>query len=614
MLGRLVSMTILARVILYAHLWLFGAHALIASEEDLKLDAEYDYVIIGGGTAGLVLAARLSENNNNSVAVIEAGTFYEITNPFLSSTPMFGIAFTGMSPEDTNPGVDWGFVTSPQAGLRNRELHYARGKCLGGSSGRNLMIYQRPDTGSLQRWADEVGDQSYTFQNMLAYFQKSCFFSPPGPSRLPNATARYNAAAFSAAGGPLQVSYPNNARPFSTFLGEGFAAIGIPETKDFNSGHLLGTQYCSTTIDPRTGTRSSSETSFLGAAKSRPNLKVYQLTLATRVLFDRNKKATGVETEWGTHIAARKEVILSAGAFQSPQLLMVSGVGPASTLKRLGIPVVADRPGVGKNMTDHIMFGPTYRVQVETLATLGSDQARLLLETANYLATGEGPLSNPGSEFIAWEKIPGDLLSAEAAAALATMPGSWPDVEYLSAEAYFGNWSVPLRGTPADGHNYASILIIPVSPRSRGSVTIASAAASDPPIIDPNWLTDPTDAVVAVAAYKRARALFKSGPMQAVLEGTAAEEYFPGPEVATDAQLLESIRENAATIYHAASTCRMGRPEDPTAVVDAEARVIGVAGLRVVDASAFALLPPGHPQSMVYALAEKIADLIKNED
>ncbi len=475
------------------------------------------------------------------------------------------------------------------------------------------MIYQRPDVGSLQQWADDIGDHSYTFENMLPHFQNSCFFSSPGPNRLPNATTKYNVAAFSPAGGPLQVSYPNNARPFSTFLGAGFAAIGIPETDDFNSGHLLGTQYGSITIDPKTGTRSSFQTSFLDVTKFRPNLNVYQLTLAKRIIFDQDKKARGVETSWGTHIKARKEVIVSAGTFQSPQLLMVSGVGPTATLEQLGIPVIADRPGVGQNMTDHIMFGPTYRVNVETLVTVASDPARFLLEKANYLATGEGPLSNPGCEFMAWEKMPRNLLSLEAAAALAAVPDGWPDVEYLSVESYFGNWSKPLTGTPIDGHNYASVLIVPQSPQSRGSVTIVSADTSDPPIIDPNWLTDPTDAEVAVAGYKRVRELFRSGPMQAVVEGAAAEEYFPGPEVATDAQLLESIRENAATIYHAAGMCRMGRPGDPTAVVDAEARVIGVTGLRVVDASAFALLPPGHPQSMVYALAEKIADLIRDD-
>ncbi|KAI3328223.1 hypothetical protein F4824DRAFT_506824 [Ustulina deusta] len=270
---------------------------------------------------------------------------------------------------------------------------------------------------------------------MLNYLEKSRHFTHPGPSRLLNSTTRYDPSAFYRDGGPLQASSPNNLRPFSTFLGSAFEALDVVQNNGFNSGSLLGSQFCTTTIDPTTGTRSSSQTSFLDAAQSQPNLKIYPETLATRITFDAHKRATG--------------------------LLMVSGIGPASTLRRLHIPVIADRPGVGQNMTDHVMFGPTYRVQVEILATIASNPVRLASEITNYLATGQGPLSNQGCEYIAWEKkAPRDMLSEAAARSLSALPDSWLHIEYLSADSYFGNWSVPLNQTPADGDNYASLLVI----------------------------------------------------------------------------------------------------------------------------------------------------------
>ncbi|KAI2602723.1 choline dehydrogenase [Hypoxylon sp. NC1633] len=570
----------------------------------------YDYVIVGGGTAGLALAARLSEDDSTSVAVVEAGTYYQITNPMLSSTPMGTSAFAGASPSDTNPGVDWSFVTIPQVGLNERIIHYPQGKCLGGSSGRNAMIYQRPDVGSLQQWADEVGDESYTFENMLPYYQKSCHFTAPGPSRLSNTTTGYSTSAFSTDGGPLQVSYPNNVRPVSTYLGSAYEEIGIPVTEDFNSGRLNGSQFCATTIDPTTGFRSSSQTSFLDASQARPNLKIYQLTMAKKVIFDSNKRATGVDIDSGITLSVRKEVILSAGAFKSPQLLMVSGVGPVATLEKLNITVIADRPGVGQNMTDHTMSGPSYRMAMETLGTVASNPANFIPLLTQYFTTAQGPLTNPGTEYIAWEKVPRNLVSNSTASAISKNPDSWPDLEYLSIESFYGNWSVPLHDTPMDGYNYYTVLSIVVTPKSRGNVTISSADTSDPPIINPNWLADPTDLDLMTAGYRRIRAMFTSDAMRPALADPV--EYYPGPEVETDEQLHEVFRNTAATVYHASVTCRMGCRDDPNAVVDSDAKVIGVTGLRVVDASAFALLPPGHPQSTIYALAEKITDAIKN--
>lgn len=592
------------------------------------MEASYDFVIIGGGTAGLTLAARLSEDPAVSVAVVEAGTYYQIGNPLLSSTPLGACAFIGTSPEDTNPAVDWGIATTPQKGASDREIHYPRGKCLGGrysifctshdfatncfrSSGRNFMMYIRPDAGSLQKWADMVDDQSYTFDNMLPYFQRSCHFTPPDhASWSPHTVPQYNSKSFVPEGGPLQVSYYNNVRPFSTHLKAAFNEIGIPTTDDFNLGSLLGAQYCTNTVDPTTATRSSAQTAFLDLCQARPNIKIFQQTLAKKVLFDGQKRATAVTVDSGLRLNAKKEVILSAGAFQSPQLLLVSGVGPAEALKKLGIPIVADRPGVGQNLEDHVMYGPSYRVQLDTILAEASDPAKAMPNLMEYFTKARGPLAHSGTDFVAWEKLPKRLLSKDAIAALSDLPDSFPDVEYMSMDAYYGDYASPMFiGAPKDGYNYVALLVAPMALRSRGTVTIKSADMADLPIVDPNWLTDPVDQEVAVAGFKRARELFSTKAVKAILADPV--ENSPGPAVETDEQILDTIRKTLSALFHASTTCRMGKTDDPDAVVDTSGKVIGVSGLRIVDTSSFAMLPSGHPQAMVYAFAEKIADEIK---
>lgn len=474
------------------------------------------------------------------------------------------------------------------------------------------MIYQRPDKGSMQLWADLIGDESYTFDNMMPYFQKSVNFTSPNKElRGSNDTAKANMAAFDEAnGGPLRVSYANYAAPFSSYIEPSMNEIGIPTAEDFNSGVLMGAQYCSSTINPENENRDSSATSFLEAAEERTNLEVYKDTMASKIIFNDDKTATGVTISSGSTLTANKEVILSAGAFQTPQLLMLSGIGPAETLQKLNIDVVADRPGVGQNLTDHIFFGPSYRVIVETLTRLANDPAYVVAEFGyDYLIEKKGPLTNPVCDYLAWEKAPKDGISSEAAAALSGLPESWPDIEYLGAPGFIGNFESLINQQPTDGYQYATILAALVAPQSRGEVTINSTDVNVLPVVDPKWLTDPTDQSVAVAAYKRVRAAFASSAMAPVLADP--KEFFPGPAVQSDEDILKTIQDTLMTVYHASCTARMGRVDDPTAVVDSSARVIGVKGLRVVDASSFALLPPGHPQSTVYALAEKIAAQIK---
>ncbi|KAG4035052.1 hypothetical protein MFRU_002g04000 [Monilinia fructicola] len=575
-------------------------------------DATFDYVIVGGGTAGLTMAARLSEDSGTTVAVIEAGSFYEVTNPVLSSTPGGDSFWVGSSPLDSNPLVDWNFVTSPQAGAAGRSIHYARGKCLGGSSARNFMIYQRGTTQSYHQWADAVGDQSYTFDGLFPYFQKSVHFTPPGTSRAPNATAKYSASAFSTSGGPLEVSYANYASPFSSYVDGALGEIGIDDSEDFNSGSLMGKQYCSSTIDPSNENRETSQTAYYDSAvQKRPNLKVYSVTMAQKVLFDSNKRATGVSVKTlglPYTIHARKEVIMSAGAFQSPQLLMLSGIGPRETLDKWHIPAISVLEGVGQNMWDHIFFGPTYRVKVQTFTKLANDLIYTLAQFVGpYLLEKLGPLTNPVSDYLGWEKVPSKLrntFSKSVLDDLSQFPDDWPEIEYISANGYVGDFSSLPTTQPKDGYQYATILSALVAPLSRGTVTLASSSADVLPIINPSWLTSPTDQAVAIAAYKRAREAFASKSMEPVIIGS---EYFPGSSVSSDEAILATIQKTLQTVWHASCTCKMGKKGDPTAVVDSKARVFGVSGLRVVDASAFAILPPGHPQSTIYALAEKIA-------
>lgn len=420
--------------------------------------------------------------------------------------------------------------------------------------------------------------------------------------RAANATPEYNPNAFTPSGGPLSVSFPNYAAPFSSWVQRGLRAIGLADAGDFNSGALSGSQYATLTIRPSDQSRSSSESSYIQSAlkAKNPNLKLFPGTMASKIIFDSSKKATGVEVMSGGKpftLNAAKEVILSAGAFQSPQLLMLSGIGPAQALEQFDIPVLVDAPGVGQNMWDHIFVGPTYRVNVDTFSKVVRDPVYAAQALAEYEIKESGPLTSNSADYLGWEKVPDQYLedfTSQAKQDLASFSEDWPNIEYISGPGYVGNFSNLLINQPVDQYSYGTILAAVVSPLSRGNVTLQSASISDLPIVNPNWLSSDTDAQIAVAAFKRAREAFTSSDMQAV---TIGEEYWPGSQVQTDEEILYMIRSNLMTVWHAACTCKMGKSSDPMAVVDSQSRVFGVENLRVVDASAFALLPPCHPQS-----------------
>ncbi|KAF2708328.1 GMC oxidoreductase [Pleomassaria siparia CBS 279.74] len=568
-------------------------------------DATFDYVVIGGGTAGLTIAARLSEFA--SVAVIEAGGYYQTDYGNASVVPL--LSLTGIDvidPSETfphRPEIDWELVTQPQTNAGGRKVHYAQGKTLGGSSALNTMSYVRSSASAYQRWADLVGDNSYTFDNLLPYFKKSVRLTPPNLTKrnAVNATPEYDTNSFGA-GSPLDVSWNNWVDPTITWLAKSLQSIGLAiNPKGWSSGQLNGGSWVPSTIDPAHATRESSQTSFLDYAAGNTRLVVYPHSMASKILF-KGTTATGVSvnTAGTTYtLSASKEIIVSAGVFHSPQLLMVSGVGPKATLESKSIAVVADLPGVGQNLRDPVSVNVAHFVSTTNAQGVVANPVTQPEALRQYQEDAAGPYSSAAG-YISYERLTNELRSTlldTTRAALAKLPSDSPEVQFIAGTFLWTNGS-------AMGSMSATIC----NTFSRGSVTISSSNASDAPVIDLGWFSDPADGDVLVAGIKRLRQAWASDPAQSISLGA---EVIPGDSVSTDEQLLAFVKANANMIWHPSSTCSMGKQGDADAVVDSQARVFGVQRLRVVDISIFPLSIPGHPQASVYMVAEKIADIIK---
>ncbi|KAL8733573.1 MAG: hypothetical protein Q9166_001981 [cf. Caloplaca sp. 2 TL-2023] len=528
-----------------------GKYSAILGAVDVN--ATYDYVIVGGGTSGLAVAKRLAEDPAITVAVVEAGGFYEL--------------------ESGN-------------NLNGREVFYAQGKTVGGGSARNVLAYHRGTRESYQRWADTVQDQSFTFDRLLPYFRKSPIFTPSNDSTNQYGSSVSNETEFfGATGGPLHVSYSHYRQPFTPFIQSAMEKLGLKRIGSFNSGALLGFAPLTSTIAPATETRSSSETSFLQAAvDQKQHVILYHHTNARRILFSPNKTATGVLVSTGSGsytLTARKEVIIAAGVYKSPQILMVSGIGPPATLRRLQIPIVSALNGVGQNLWVCLNW-------LIALRKLKNNASYLYRSDADFQERQTGPLTNTGVNIIGWEKVPNkyrELLSRSSIRDLAQFPPDWPELELLPIAAA----TFPVT----DKANYASFTIAIVAPLSRGNVSIRSTNITEPPLINPNWLSSKTDQEVAIAGVKVARELALNSGI------TMGPEVVPGPMIQTDEQILGYLKETAHTIHHAAATCAMGAQSNPMAVVSTTGKVYGVKSLRVVDASTFPILPPGHSQATV---------------
>ncbi|QQK47321.1 putative choline dehydrogenase [Penicillium digitatum] len=589
-------------------------------------ESVFDYVIVGSGPGGLTLANRLTENPKVSVAVIEAGTWAEDVVGNLSAVPGYGGKYLLKSVNSIPTAIDWDFVTTPQAGINNLVVRYPRGKVvsylvyqegcanaqqLGGSSNLNAMAWGESSRGAFSKWAAEVGDKSFTYENIAQYYKKPVRFTPyRAGTRFANATPSYDPAEVGHSG-TLDVTYPAYAYSWTTWLAVMLEAAGMPAQNAYIDGSLNGSAWHMSATNQTTGKRSSADTAYLRPVLGRRNLVVFQKTLAERILFSHGNMATGVQAssdnaKFTLHV--RKEVIVAGGVFQSPQILQVSGVGPRKLLKKHGIPVVADRPGVGQNMQDQIFADIVYRVNLPTGDTLGITEADIIAFNTN----ATGPLTNPGGEYGGFEDIPAGLrsgLSPGTLNGLEAYPSDWPDIQYLTLPRFLGDLGT--TPSPDDGNNYASLMGIIMKPQSTGSVSISSASMHDPPIINPNWMTTDADLEVMVAIFKRMRQLWRSPVMKNI---TIGDEVWPGSSVESDKEIIAFLRETVSPMSHATSTCKMGKRSDPLAVVDSKGSVIGVKNLRVIDSSAMPFLPAGgEPQSVVYMLAEKLADTIKAE-
>ncbi|KAK7182864.1 hypothetical protein DPSP01_011971 [Paraphaeosphaeria sporulosa] len=570
----------------------------------------FDYVIVGSGPGGSVVANRLTEIPGVSVAIIEAGTWAEETSGNLTFVPGYDGSFLLKSVSQEPSPVDWGFITTPQSGVNNQTIRYPRGKVIGGSSRLNAMAWGESSVGTFQKWADEVGDASFTYDNIRQYYKKPVHFSPPREgTRFANATPTFNAEDVGSSG-TLQVTYPPYAYSWTTWLAKMLDSAGMKATASFSNGNLNGSAWHMSAVDQATGTRSCADVAYLRPILDKSTLTVFDNTLAEQIIFDNKKTATGVRvssSKGAFTVMATKEVIVAGGVFMSPQLLQVSGVGPKKLLQKYNIPVVADRPGVGQNMQDQIFADVVYKVDLPTSSTLGITE----VDVQAWKTNGTGPLSNPGGEFGGFEKIPQDLrvgFSKATSKTLQSFPADWPEIQYLSLPTFLGDLGTTPR--PTDGGNYASLMGTLMTPTSRGTVTISSSSMHDAPIIDPKWMTTKEDLEVMTAIFKRMRQIWTTPAIKKI---TIGDEAWPGPSIKTDEDIVAFLKQTATPMSHATSTNKMGKKNDPLAVVDSHCKVLGVKSLRVIDGSALPFLPPGEaPQSAIYMLAEKIAEGMKH--
>lgn len=539
-----------------------------AAQRQDRMADEYDYIVVGAGSAGAVLAGRLSEDPSVRVLLLEAGP---PDNSFWIHLPI------GYGKTMWSKTYNWCFHTDPDPNMNGRRIYWPRGKTLGGSSSINGLIYIRGQREDYDHWA-ALGNKGWSYDDILPYFIRS-------------ERNQRGSVPLHGGEGPLSVSdIADKDALIESFIG-GAGEIGVPRTDDFNGAQQEGAGYFQLTTWK--GWRWSTAKGYLKPARKRANLRVETGAQATGVQLA-GKRATGVRYRQGgieRTAQCRGEVLLCAGAIQSPQLLQLSGIGPAAWLESRGVQVVHDSPGVGENLQDHLQIRLTFEsTQPTTNDALNSwlGQARLGLQ---WLMKRSGPLAvgiNQGGCFM--RALPDEART--------------PDIQF-----HVATLSADMAGGKVHDFSGFTMSVCQLRPESRGHIRIRSSDPLETPEMQPNYLSTDLDRRTAVAGMKAARAIAATSVMKPFVK----REVKPGPDTADDAAMLEFCRNNGATIFHPSGTCKMGVASDPMAVLDERLRVRGIQGLRVVDCSVMPTLVSGNTNAPAVAMAEKAVDMIRED-
>ena len=535
----------------------------------------YDYIIIGAGSAGCMLAKRLTENPAKKVLLIEAGKSDHYIWIHIPVGYLYCI---------DNPRADWCFKTVAEKGLNGRSLLYPRGRVLGGCSSINGMIYMRGQAGDYESWVQATGDEAWSWENALARYKK--FEDYHGPAN-----------EWHGKGGEWTVSRQRLRWPIMDKFREAAVQAGIPASDDFNRGDNFGVGYFD--VSQRAGWRLNTSKAFLRDAVKRSNLTVITEAVVTKLNIDpATKNCYGVEylkdglaNEALCAHDQGGEVLLCAGAIGSVQILERSGIGAAAHLNRLGIPVMADLPGVGENLQDHLQLRMVYKVNgIKTLNTKANSWFGKMMIGLEYLFKRSGPMSMAPSQ-------------------LGAFAYSSPEQKSANVEYHVQPLSLEKFGEDLHAFNAFTASVCNLRPTSRGSVHINSVDPEAPPVICPNYLSTDEDRKIAAESLCLTRKIVQSP----ALKPYAPEEYKPGAQYQTEAELVKAAGDIGTTIFHPVGTCKMGRADDPMAVLDSQLRVRGIHHLRVVDASAMPTITSGNTAAPTMMIAERVAELLTSE-
>jgi choline dehydrogenase len=534
------------------------------SEQSTEGTAGFDYIIVGGGSAGCVLANRLSADSSKRVLLLEAGG--RDWNPWIHIP-------VGYFKTLHNPKTDWCYKTQPDPGLNGRSIDWPRGKTLGGSSSINGLLYVRGQKQDYDHWR-QLGNAGWSYDDVLPYFKRS-------------EDQQNGADEFHGVGGGLSVQNMRAKREICEALIDAAGELGIPRNDDYNGATQEGASYYQQTA--RNGFRCSAAVAFLNPARNRSNLHIVTHALAEKILIE-NGAATGVRISVDGQprtysVKAGGEVILSAGAIGSPQILQLSGVGPGALLQKHGIPVIADKAGVGRNLQDHLQIRAVYEVNVATLNEEINGFFRRMMIGMQYALTRGGPMSMGASQVAIFCKSRPDL--------------ELPDIQY-----HFQPLSADKPGIVMHPFPGVTMSVCQLRPESKGRIEISSPDPKAYPEIHPNYLATKTDQQTAIDALKMTRRLVNTNALKPFI----VREHIPGPGIQSDEELLECARNISQTIYHPTSTCRMG--PDEMSVVDERLRVHGIKALRVVDASVMPSIISGNTNAPSIMIAEKASDMI----